>query len=355
MDFDALERLGRLRDSGAITPEEFVSEKRRILGLEPKSAGEPSDHYLPEEKSGGGGGRTVVIVCAAIAILGAAFFTYKSIAGDASDHVLVEQEMGSNASATSDLRPLYKVSSSVRGMQIAATSTLPKNPTTVPLDDHCAELVKRPSSSAAQMVASKGWHVTGIERLDNLEAVSFAGRLEPSTSSLCIAHDGNVAVFDGGRLQAIIYGENLGSITSIPNSSSVRIWDEDLNYQAPVADVVQRGKALVVERIAKSDRVCADRIPVPAPFNLPLSFARAKLLEGGWQAVPQPENDFTDEREQALRSRGIPEVEHCAGTGFAACYFIYRSDRGVTLTLRSLGEDDDPAIVSYEVACSPGD
>lgn len=43
MDFEALERLGRLRASGAISEDEFESEKQRLLGVEPEPHTDAAD------------------------------------------------------------------------------------------------------------------------------------------------------------------------------------------------------------------------------------------------------------------------------------------------------------------------
>lgn len=347
MDFDALERLGRLRDTGAITPEEFEAEKRKILGTataaveSPEAPGEGTQPTISSST-------TIILLFAALAIGFGSFIAFKLLTTRSNSADVIVASLDESTASEAEAEPAFKVSSSIGSLKIAATTALPVNPDKTPFDDYCSEYVADPKTQSAKHVAEKGWRVTGEAKLDELDAVSFAGGVEPGTSGICYLKNGNVAIFQDGQLQAILYGKEVGSVASIPNSKAVRLWSDD--GIIPIADVSHSARVISVHRLATTDLVCASRIPLPSPFGLPVSAARAKLIESGWKPLPQFENLGMNSRVEEMRKLGINEVESCAGTGTAGCYFVYAKD-GADLALRSFGEDEDPVIVSYDVTC----
>jgi hypothetical protein len=345
MDFDALERLGRLRDSGAITADEFESEKRRILGGSPEPAWEPADAYSPEEMNDRGNGRVIMIALAVLAASGAGFFAYKSFADGPPEDAL-PQVSGSANATSSDNRPLYKVSSEVSGVRISATTTLPRSVSTGPVDDYCTNFVIEPKSDGAAQVQQAGWHVTGESRIGELTTVSFAGHFEPGTSGTCFVKDPNIAFFAGSVLQAIAYGESIGTVEPLTDDR-VRIWGNDMGYASAVADVVQRENRLTVTPLGRSDLVCSGDTHVPNTFDTEIAKARTVLARAGWAPVPQ--SDEPDLRTAGLRELGIVEAESCSGTGYGRCTFIYKDESGRGLTITTVG--DDPVVQHYGVEC----
>src|SRR5262249_54127431 len=103
-------------------------------------------------------------------------------------------------------RQSLAVRSTVDGIRIASTSLLPQNRRRTPVNDYCSSyVVPRPRTVGGQLVVRKGWIVTSETKLGNYDAVTFVGALDPSTSATCAHVDGNLAIFDGGNLKALVY------------------------------------------------------------------------------------------------------------------------------------------------------
>lgn len=288
-----------------------------------------------------------MIVFALLAASGAAFFTYKSVAGDPPEGVLVAEDISSNAGAPSDERPAYRATSSVSDVRIAATSVLPKNPVTAPVDDYCTGFLVDPQTTAGSYVQRQGWHVTSEAKIGSLHAISFAGSFEPGTSGACFATDPNVGFFAGDALQAIAYGDSIGTVEQ-QGSDRGRIWSNDIRYASAVADIHQNAKLLTITPLSATDAVCSGRAKVPNVFNSPIKAARRALVNAGWAPVPQ--SDEPDFRAAGLRRNGIVEAESCSGTGYGLCTFIYEDAAGRTLSITTAG--DDPEVLQYGVDCA---
>ncbi|NLA21323.1 hypothetical protein GPU89_38695 [Burkholderia cepacia] len=96
----------------------------------------------------------------------------------------------------------------------------------------CSQLVIQPKSAAARLVAAQGWAVMSDMPLGPYRAISFAGQMEAATSGTCSITQGNVAVFENGRLIALAYGKSaedtaIGRLAPL-ESGAVRIWDGDI-------------------------------------------------------------------------------------------------------------------------------
>lgn len=124
----------------------------------------------------------------------------------------------------------------------------------------CSQLVIQPKSAAARLVAAQGWAVMSDMPLGPYRAISFAGQMEAATSGTCSITQGNVAVFENGRLIALAYGKSaedtaIGRLAPL-ESGAVRIWDGDI-APSPAGDLhVDRDGTLRLSRVADADAVC---------------------------------------------------------------------------------------------------
>ncbi|NJM83331.1 MAG: hypothetical protein HC844_13320 [Tabrizicola sp.] len=206
----------------------------------------------------------------------------------------------------------------------------------------------------------KGWGVTGEAALGPWTAVSFVGGYSPSTSSTCELLDGNVGVFAGDRLVALIYARDpksvlVGRIRAF-GDGSVRIASGDL-VAFPVADLRQVGGTVVtVSPLAPSEPVCQGAASVPYIEGLPIDLARVLLAEAGWQPDGSVASGRSGGMAEALAELGIVEVEDCAGTGFGFCRYAYVSPVA-TLGVISVGEGREdgslPTVSGYTATCTP--
>ena len=216
----------------------------------------------------------------------------------------------------------------------------------------CSQLVIQPKSAAARLVAAQGWAVMSDMPLGPYRAISFAGQMEAATSGTCSITQGNVAVFENGRLIALAYGKSaedtaIGRLAPL-ESGAVRIWDGDI-APSPAGDLhVDRDGTLRLSRVADEDAVCKGRAKVPNVYNMPIDKARKALIANGWNPVRGGASG--EPRQSALVRRGIVETESCAGTGLAFCDFGYTGPAG-KLTLTTVGEGALPSVTDYDVKC----
>lgn len=341
MDFEALEHLGRLRDSGAITSQEFEQEKAKILS-EPVQV-EDHQPYVAMRGKAARSSKTPLLILAPL-LLALCFGGYWLLRSAKSDSTASDALGGLSAPATSSKRTLA-VLSRVRGIRITRSSTLPENPRGA---SACEDYEANVSTSQGRFVQSKGWFVTAESRLGSFNAVSFVGACDPITGSLFSPVDGNVAVFEGEQLRAIVYGKGVGALEAIPNSASLRITD-GTGTSAPLADLQASSSKLTVNRVASTDRVCTSSIPLPNVFGMSVERARDKLGKAGWSPIEQPAEDSSEGAGPELREKGITEISGCSGIGLGFCEFVYRHSSGPIVEFTAPG--DDP-ISSYSLDCS---
>lgn len=252
--------------------------------------------------------------------------------------------------ASSDQRA-PQFTSDVAALAIDAISQLPKAPASAQDQADCAVVIPV-KSAAARLVADAGWGVTAEERIGRFQAVSFAGSFESATSGSCYVGQGNVALFDGDRLRAIVYARP-GSKTTIGriepfDKAGLRIWDGDI-VPRPVADIRLAGTGLAVVELAAQEQTCGG--VVPRIDSMPITKARAALIGAGWKPVDHGAIDQrTDPREQTLVKMGVVEVDSCSGTGFGYCGFDYRRP-GAALSVTTVGESGDPVVSYHSVQC----
>lgn len=247
-------------------------------------------------------------------------------------------------------------SSEVKGVAFRLLTTLPRAPGTVEGLDECSHLTVKPSSEAGRVVAGRGWAVTGEAKLGtSLRAVSFAGGFEPGTSGTCLVNDGNVGIFDGSKLVALLYAEkgskqSLGSVQAL-EGGGVRVIDGDY-LATPLGDIRSIDDyKFEFNPVAANDSVCGGRAKVPNINNMPIDKARAALKANGWEPVPSSEQDRTDSRVADLVKLGVVEAESCSGTGLGYCSYNYRGEAG-TLSVTTAGDNDYPSVSDYDVKCN---
>jgi hypothetical protein len=253
--------------------------------------------------------------------------------------------------------------SSVPGLRITAASVLPRAPGGG-FAGSCTVIAAR--SVEGRAVAERGWGVTAETRLGRYAIVSFAGKFTTGGSGSCFVEDGNIGLFEHGRLIAIVHGigaafEGTGThtitptfVTALGSPGRLRIWGE--SYYPPLADLEERPTGAAVVPLAAADRWCGGGVGVPNIYETRIEVARRRLARNGWRPVPTPASEFVERSfgsDLRMRRAGIVEVEGCSGTGYGLCTFNYRHPRGPTLRVISAGNDDPhPGIViNYEVDC----
>ena len=248
---------------------------------------------------------------------------------------------------------LYNV---VPGLALTPLAVLPPAPASAAERGECAHFLASPTSAAAGIVSAAGWAVTGEAAVGPYQAVAFVGSLTAGTSGSCEMDEGNIALFDGANLFAIAYARrgaalSIGGIAPL-EPQGIRIWTGDF-LPRPIAELhVAPDGAVLVTPLAAEERRCQGRVKVPNVYDLPIDVARARLIGAGWRPVTRsgPPGDGAG-REAALAAQ-VPEVESCAGTGFAFCAFEYESN-AASLTVITAGEEAMPAVTDYRTTCKP--
>jgi hypothetical protein len=163
---------------------------------------------------------------------------------------------------------------------------------------------------------------------------------------------GNVALFNGAQLLALIYADkkgqlSIGRITAIKDR--LRILDGDL-VAMPVGDIrLAENQSVDVEPLAAEEQVCEGKATAPNVYGKPITDARRAILAEGWEPFQSPPPSYSDPLGDDLRKMGIVEATDCSGTDFAYCsYYYHRGDMELGVT--SFG-DGTPTVSNYEAAC----
>ncbi|ONF47818.1 hypothetical protein RSM1_17605 [Methylobacterium radiotolerans] len=252
--------------------------------------------------------------------------------------------------AAQDGPPAPRVASAVKGLRVVPLAELPRARGGAGRRAGCPGEVAPAQSEAARAVAARDWFVLGEAALGRYRAVSFASELQQGPSGTCFVADGNVGLFDGARLVALVYGAGrTGAVGRIAaRAGGVRLWDGELP-PAPVGDLTLRADGtLSLEPPAKVESVCGGRGSIPAIRGRPIDEARTALIAAGWTPVRGAPSD--DARERDLARRGVIEVDGCSGTGLAYCSFRYAGAAG-TLSVTTMGEGDLPEVHEYRITC----
>lgn len=250
--------------------------------------------------------------------------------------------------------PAQEVLSEVPEILAAKASKLPEGPHPKKTDDNCAMDFADPKTDAGRLVLQRGWGVLSEARIGDYHLVSFAGEFIPGTSGSCAIRQGNIGVFDGNKLKAILYtaskSDELIGVLVPTESGTVRIWSGDY-LGLPVADISAGSFGVIVGKVAAEDVFCGGKVAVPNVYDMPITEARTKLFSSGWEGVPQPKEEWGQQVD--LHDLGVTEAVSCSGTGFGYCSYSYRT-AGATMDLTTAGElfeDSMPGVVNYTVAC----
>ncbi|MGL4310774.1 MAG: hypothetical protein ACRCSU_09820 [Paracoccaceae bacterium] len=255
--------------------------------------------------------------------------------------------------------PAVTAGSRVDGISVSLLDMLPNAPATAGQRDRCDHLLVQPDSPAARSVAEKGWAVTADMPFGPYQAVSFVGRMEPATSGTCDLSEGNVGIFSGGDLVAIVYMapdqiQKIGRVVPF-GDGGLRIWNGDV-LPAPLADIRLAPRAgISVIPLAQVDELCGGAAAVPFIYGQPIDAARKMLMESGWAPVDQTASgNRISGVAKDLAEMGIVEVDDCSGTGFGFCGYEYRG-LSSTLSVVTVGETASdgslPVVSGYGVRC----
>lgn len=178
-----------------------------------------------------------------------------------------------------------EVVSEISEIMVAKATKLPDGPSPAKQDDNCSSDFLDPTTEAGRYVRQRGWGVLSEVSIGDYQLVSFAGEFVPGTSGSCAVRQGNIGVFEGSRLEAILYtarksDELIGAL--VPREAGrVRLWSGDyLGY--PVADITVGSIGLIVGTVADEDVFCQGTAKVPNVYDLPITEARTKLQAAGW-------------------------------------------------------------------------
>jgi hypothetical protein len=265
--------------------------------------------------------------------------------------------LAATAALTTPAMAELSLSSETPGLDLVPLSTLPNAPAPKDEAGYCTHLfIDSVSSPGAQDATAKGWHVTAEAPFGDLTAVSFVGDAIPATSGTCELVDGNVGLYSGSQLVALLYSTQpeevmIGRIR--PFGNGLRILSGDL-LPRTTADLVRAGDTVSVTLPAAEEPVCNGTTTVPAIEDLPINEARALLLSFGWQPVPGDPAQQGLGWAKDIAAAGVPEVGDCSGTGLAFCAFRYSGAAGdlTVITAGEIGEDGSlPTVARYRVDC----
>ena len=249
------------------------------------------------------------------------------------------------------------LSSQVPGIDLVPLAALPNAPAPQGEAGYCTHLfIDSITSPGAKDAAAKGWIVTAEAPLGDLTAVSFVGDAVPSTSGTCELLDGNVGLYSGSQLVALLYSTEadkvmIGRIR--PFGDGLRILSGDV-LPGTTADLIRAGDKVSVTPPAAEEPVCNGTAAVPAIEDLPIDKARTVLQSAGWTPVPGDPAQQGLSWAKDIAAAGVPEVDDCSGTGFAFCAFRYSGSAGdlTVITAGEIGEDGSlPTVVRYAVDC----
>ncbi len=251
------------------------------------------------------------------------------------------------------------VESQVPDIALTAVSSLPANPTPLAADDFCLNSGDA-ESALAKSVAAAGWGVMGEQQKNGYNFIAFVGETEDGTSGSCLLNKGNIGIFKGDRIVALLYGEGertsaVANVTPL-EAGGLRVWDGDY-LSRPVGDLHVDDTGLIrFGPIAKSDTFCQGAVEVPTLYDQPIDVAREGLVKSGWTPVPadaESRATWSDFVKNQVAG-GLEELHDCSPTGFGYCSYEYSRETGQRLSVTTAGEGAEgrgPLIADYLVSC----
>lgn len=257
-----------------------------------------------------------------------------------------------------------EVRSDLPGLRIAASHTLPPptDPQAFGPGDFCANLAVAPKTAAGKQAARLGWQVTSEETRAGYTAVGIFSRGGDATSGTCLVEDGNVVLFRGAQVVAIVYEPRRGAGEAgsgviggvVPALAPDRLRISDFT---PVgfehADLLLGKDSIAVVPVAASETACGGLV-LPNLRGMRVPDARKALAPHGW--APAGDASLTADAPldaaADFRKQGLTEYETCSGTGYGFCALRYRHPTGATLSVTTVG--DDGSVSGYTVECPRG-
>ncbi|MCG0456675.1 hypothetical protein L6R44_11210 [Enterobacter cloacae complex sp. ECC445] len=251
---------------------------------------------------------------------------------------------------------ISKVSSAVDGLHIVAINKLPVAPQEASTDEPVLNCDRAPPVSPEGIaVSSLGWKVINEITSGDLTIIGFFSKGEDGTSGSCFVKNGNVAIYNKGVLQALIYGDEitddsnslLGAVSKTNLNNTFRL-REFFPGMPAVADLFYDGNVARVQPIAPVEPFCNGIAPVPNIYGKDIKSVRKLLKNYEWK----PENIEADQGDyiaKKLNTEGIVEVDSCSGTGFGFCSFNYQREGGISLNVITMG--DDYTVTDYSANC----
>jgi hypothetical protein len=253
------------------------------------------------------------------------------------------------------------VASRSEGFALIPLDDLPPAPADQSDTESCTHLfLPTPETPAGRDAQAKGWHLTAELPFGDFTAVSFVASAIPATSGTCELIDGNVGLYSGDQLVALLYGTlpdqpMIGSIRRF-GDTGLRVLSGDV-LPGTMADLTLDGSSIAVTDPAAEEPVCDGTATIPQIEGLPIDQARTLLQRAGWTPVPGDPAQQAQSQAAKIAAAGVPEVEDCSGTGFAFCAYRYSGPAG-DLSVITAGEVDEtgglPLVARYGVECQPG-
>lgn len=253
------------------------------------------------------------------------------------------------------------VASQVKDFHVAARDMLPapRDPQVLEEGHFCRMQVIAPKTAAGRAVAARGWYVTSEVRAGGYTSVAAFSRGGEGTSGTCFIADGNIFVFHGQALAAIVYGDPpedeyggglIGGVTGTTLPDRVRITDRtppDIAH----ADLRFGADSITVVPVAERETFCG-RLEIPNLRGKEIPEVRKLLARQGWRPDPPkaPEEEGYDAA-KGYRAEGMPEFETCSGTGYGFCALNYAHAGGARLHVTTVG-DEPPTVSAYDVQCT---
>ena len=210
----------------------------------------------------------------------------------------------------------FRGATEIKGITISPVSVLPTAPKPAKKRESCTFRIE-PKTTAGQLVAAKGWAVTGEVKIGSYTAVSFVGQCEEGGSGTEVMTRGNIGIFSD-KLLAIAYAKQaddplIGTVRQL-DGGGARLYDGD-RLGAPVADLkLTDAGEFILTSLAAFDSVCGGSDKIPNVFNLPIDKARKLITNAGWKPV-QAKLETDRDYENNLHKAGLTEVDGCSGTG----------------------------------------
>lgn len=252
------------------------------------------------------------------------------------------------------------VRSEVKGLHIAARDALPapREPQVLEEGHFCRMQVTEPKTTAGRAVAARGWYVTSEVQAGGYTSVGAFSRGGEGTSGTCFIADGNVFVFRGPALAAIVYGDPpedeyvgglIGGVAGTTLPDRVRITDRTSPDFAQT-DLRLGADAIEVVPVAERETFC-DGLVIPNLRGKDIPEARKILAREGWRpAPPEAPEEAGYDAATGYRAGGMPEFETCSGTGYGFCAVNYERADGAQLRVTTVG-DEPPTVSAYDVQC----